>query len=317
MRRASSSAWSAADFAASSSMPAEMFFSRSRSARIIASSFSGGSPTSADGSDLKRALDVRSHADVEAHEEDGRLGGDDPCGLGPLRHAAPACRPCRGRRRRHRIVGPRHRSRRRQHIGEPEREGRRVEQVVAQRQQSEDHPRHQDADRASRGRSSCGCAAPARSRRARCGSGSRRARPGARPGVDGARARHRSRPFGRRAPRRGRAARRVPAGVASLVRALQLDEEALAPERPRQHRARRSGSASPSPCRAQPERQTRPSFSSATSAASSDGGAGLGRPSTRVRVRGGQQPAEIRVADRATRRAASRASRPSASPRRR
>ena len=54
-----------------------------------------------------------------------------------------------------------------------------------------------------------GCrAAPARSPRARCGSGRRRARPGGRRGGGRARARRPSRPSGRRASRRGRAGAR-------------------------------------------------------------------------------------------------------------
>ena len=75
-----------------------------------------------------------------------------------------------------------------------------------------------------------GClAAPARSPRARCGSERRRARPGGRPDDGRARARPPSRPCGRRAI--GEVAQvRVAARVAALVRALQLDVEAVASE---------------------------------------------------------------------------------------
>ena len=64
---------------------------------------------------------------------------------------------------------------------------------------------------------------------------------------------------------------RVPAGVAALERPLQLDVEALGPEG-----AGKSGGgvrvADAEPLRAQPERQTSPSFSSARRAGSSAGG---------------------------------------------
>ena len=54
----------------------------------------------------------------------------------------------------------------------------------------------------------------------------------------------------------------VPAGVASLVRALELDVEAVL-ECGRDERGR-VGILDPSPYRAQPERQTNPSFSSSS-----------------------------------------------------
>ena len=103
-----------------------------------------------------------------------------------------------------------------------------------------------------------GCrAARARSRRARCGSGSRRARPGARRAARGARARRRSRPSARRASRRARRARRC-----RRASPRSYGRWSSTKNRSRRTRARagqpRSGLYAPSPCRAQPERQTRP-----------------------------------------------------------
>ncbi len=142
-----------------------------------------------------------------------------------------------------------------------------------------------------------GCrAAPARSRRARCASGPRRARPGARRGADRARA-------------------RLPiATVCTCNVSARSRSAALRRESPRSYgrcsstkkrsrpkdrasRAAAFGSCTASPCRAQPERQTSPSLSCSSRRGSSDGGSGS-RPSFgRVpRVRGGQQPAEVRVA---------------------
>ena len=119
-----------------------------------------------------------------------------------------------------------------------------------------------------------GCrAAPARSRRARCGSGSRRARPGARCAADGARACRRSRRSGRRSPRRGRAAPRACGRPPARTGAAARRRTAPRPNA-RASAAAPFGLRVARPCRAQPERQTSPSFSSATSAASSDGGEG-------------------------------------------
>ena len=87
------------------------------------------------------------------------------------------------------------------------------------------------------------------------------------------------------------------AGVAAFVRALELDVEAVPPERCRERARLRSGRASPSPCRAQPERQTRPSAFASSDSSGSAGGRGSApclRPGARVRL--GEQPAEVRVA---------------------
>ena len=146
------------------------------------------------------------------------------------------------------------------------------------------------------GRSRGSRAAPPRSLRARCGGGSRRGRPGATCGADGASGRPRSRPCARPAPRRGRAARR--AGSRRLARTAVAARRRSAPAR-----TRAPGLSAPfglrtaRPCRAHPERQTSPSFSSASSA-------GVERRRQRLRaflrprsrVRRGQQAAEVRVA---------------------
>ena len=144
-----------------------------------------------------------------------------------------------------------------------------------------------------------GCrAARARSRRARCGSGRRRARPAARRGARRARARRRSRPCARfsvsarsRSARCG-ARRRARTGAAARRRSGRGRRRARA-ALPRSGRARRG------PSRAQPERQTSPSFSSSSRRGSSDGGSGSRSSFGRVRACAcGEQPAEVRVAPR-------------------
>ena len=82
-------------------------------------------------------------------------------------------------------------------------------------------------------------------------------------GARGGRGRRRSRPSATPRSRASSLERGVPAGVAALVRALELDVEAVGPNAAAT-RAAPFGSCAPSPCRAQPERQTSPSFSSSS-----------------------------------------------------
>ena len=135
--------------------------------------------------------------------------------------------------------------------------------------------------RRARAARSRGCrAARARSRRARCGSGSRRARPGARLAAEWcACASPVATVWTPSASARSRSAAQ-PARVAALVRALQLDEEPLAPEGARQRR--RAVRVATSRARAARSRRGRRAPRSARPAApaSSDGGdgsAGLAR----------------------------------------
>ena len=96
--------------------------------------------------------------------------------------------------------------------------------------------------------------------------------------------------------RRGRAARRC--GARRRARTAAAARRRSARGRTRAPAARRrSGRRTPSPWRAQPERQTSPSLSSSSSAVER-GRQRLAilRPRPRVRVRRGQQPAEVRVA---------------------
>ena len=105
-----------------------------------------------------------------------------------------------------------------------------------------------------------GCrAARARSRRARCGSGSRRARPAARRGARRARARRRWRPSARASvSARSRSAALRRASPRSYGRCSSTKKRSR-PKTPAS-RAAAFGSRTASPCRAQPERQTSPSL---------------------------------------------------------
>ena len=135
---------------------------------------------------------------------------------------------------------------------------------------------------AERGRTRGSRAARARSRRARCGSGSRRARPGARRAAGGARGRRRSRPWRRRG--RGRAPRSRASRRAS-PRSYGRWSSTKNRSRPNASATRAApfGLYAPSPCRAQPERQTSPSFRSRSDSRVNAGGSGSSRASAACR----------------------------------
>ena len=116
-------------------------------------------------------------------------------------------------------------------------------------------------------------AARARSPRATCGSGSRRGRPAAACGAGGARGRRRSRSSPRRGAPRGRAAS---AFLRASPRSNGRWSSTWKRSRPNAAASRAApfGLRTPTPCLAQPERQTRPSFSSATSSSETEGGSG-------------------------------------------
>ena len=91
------------------------------------------------------------------------------------------------------------------------------------------------------------------------------------------------------------AARALRLRVAALVRPLELDEEPVLAEDRRQLAPRRSVRVPRDRRRAQPDRQTSPSLSSANRCRSSEGGSRLRRLGPSPGMRRGEQPAEIRV----------------------
>ena len=111
---------------------------------------------------------------------------------------------------------------------------------------------------------------------------------------------------GRHAERLGELARAgVPAGVAALVRALQLDVERARGTRARAARRRSGRDARARGARSRRGRRARRRAPRATATVGAGGSGSRSLPGhARARVRGGEEPAEVRVAAAASRRAA-------------